>query len=67
MDVKTMKKVIITAAGFAELSVGCHLQMNSYDTLILESHNDLKDSSDPLRRVLSILRKLRQVILPGLK
>jgi len=39
VEVKTMKKVTIIGAGIAGLSIGCYLQMNGYDTRILEAHN----------------------------
>jgi 2-polyprenyl-6-methoxyphenol hydroxylase-like FAD-dependent oxidoreductase len=50
-----MKKVTIIGAGIAGLSVRCSLQMNDYGTIIFEAHNDLKDSSDALRKLLHIL------------
>ena len=32
------RKIAIIGAGIAGLSAGCYLQMNGYDTEILESH-----------------------------
>jgi len=33
------KKIIIIGAGIAGLSAGCYLQMNGYETQIIEAHN----------------------------
>lgn len=39
MIILTNKKVTIIGAGIAGLSAGCYLQMNGYETQILEAHN----------------------------